>query len=530
MAVVQISKIQVRRGRKNGESGVPQLSSGELAWTVDTQELFIGNGSITEGAPYVGNSKVLTEHDNLLDLIESYRFSRTNPSITKSVFRTLQEKLDDRVNVKDFGAIGDGVTDDTLAFQNALDELFRNPDTELRKQLYIPTGHYLIENQLRLPSYSFLDGESQLGAVLLVGDTTAVLTTIDNKDKEFFTAGEETQPHDITIKNITFRFTTGHIDLTGLRNGIFENVTFQGPLTTLQQAANSSSITYDPMVFVSSTSSEGSLIKNVNFKNCLFEKSHTAIYFTQTDPLASNVSIMNSTFKKLNIGIDIVGVTNQKNYWFVTNTLFEKIANQAFRSSFGRGTKFSRCRFIECGNNILLDDVSEEDKPEQSIIIFGESLDNIVTECSFTRQQSAYTNVSLGDVRAAYPEVLNGGYVTISDEITQPLYQRLGPVPFATFSAQNRKTILNYVVNFNSGSIRYGSLTIIVGENKLGPVITDSYTSTCGDNSAEGLEFSISLADRDNSSPGSETLLLNYKNPSGSVNPDTMTFFVSYSV
>ena len=30
MAVVQISKIQVRRGRKQGEAGVPQLSSGEL--------------------------------------------------------------------------------------------------------------------------------------------------------------------------------------------------------------------------------------------------------------------------------------------------------------------------------------------------------------------------------------------------------------------------------------------------------------------------------------------------------------------
>ena len=43
MAVVQISKIQVRRGRKNGESGIPQLSSGEFAWAVDSQELFIGN-------------------------------------------------------------------------------------------------------------------------------------------------------------------------------------------------------------------------------------------------------------------------------------------------------------------------------------------------------------------------------------------------------------------------------------------------------------------------------------------------------
>ena len=91
MAVVQISKIQLRRGRKNGEAGIPQLSSGEMAWAVDTQELYIGNGSVSEGAPAVGNSKVLTEHDNLLELIQSYRFARSDSSITKSVFRTLQE-------------------------------------------------------------------------------------------------------------------------------------------------------------------------------------------------------------------------------------------------------------------------------------------------------------------------------------------------------------------------------------------------------------------------------------------------------
>jgi hypothetical protein len=70
MAVVQISKIQQRRGQKL-LSGMPQLSSAELAWAVDTQELFIGNGSVTEGAPYVGNTRVLTEHDNILELAGS---------------------------------------------------------------------------------------------------------------------------------------------------------------------------------------------------------------------------------------------------------------------------------------------------------------------------------------------------------------------------------------------------------------------------------------------------------------------------
>ena len=90
MSILQISKIQVRRGQKNSNSGIPQLSSAEFAWAIDSQELFIGNGSISEGAPYVGNTKILTEHDNILELVSSYRFGAQELSINGSVNRSLQ--------------------------------------------------------------------------------------------------------------------------------------------------------------------------------------------------------------------------------------------------------------------------------------------------------------------------------------------------------------------------------------------------------------------------------------------------------
>ena len=86
MAVIQISKIQLRRGLKG--TGIPQLSSAELAWAIDTQELYIGNGSLAEGAPFVGNTKILTENDNILDLASSYRFGSSNPQVTNSVSRS----------------------------------------------------------------------------------------------------------------------------------------------------------------------------------------------------------------------------------------------------------------------------------------------------------------------------------------------------------------------------------------------------------------------------------------------------------
>ena len=68
MAVVQISKIQHRRG-KAGSSAIPQLASAELGWAIDTQKLYIGNGSVSEGAPGVGNTEILTEKSNIFEWI-----------------------------------------------------------------------------------------------------------------------------------------------------------------------------------------------------------------------------------------------------------------------------------------------------------------------------------------------------------------------------------------------------------------------------------------------------------------------------
>lgn len=58
MAVIQISKIQVRRGL---QENLPQLASGEMGWSVDGRRLYIGNGTLAEGSPEIGNTEILTE-------------------------------------------------------------------------------------------------------------------------------------------------------------------------------------------------------------------------------------------------------------------------------------------------------------------------------------------------------------------------------------------------------------------------------------------------------------------------------------
>ena len=213
MAVVQISKIQVRRGQKNSGIGVPQLSSAEFAWAVDSQELFIGNGSVAEGAPAVGNTKVLTEHDNILELASSYRFAADDNSITLSVPRGLQSKLDEiQVSVVDFGAVPDGSTDSTLAFTTAINELFKNSNDKFKKVLVVPNGVYLFLDDLIIPSNVLIKGENSQETVLEIGDNNIIFQDISGR------------PQGIVIENLTINHNDGQTVITGSQECKFKSV------------------------------------------------------------------------------------------------------------------------------------------------------------------------------------------------------------------------------------------------------------------------------------------------------------------
>ena len=222
MAVVQISKIQVRRGQKNSNSGVPQLSSAEFAWAVDSQELFIGNGSVLEGAPYVGNTKLLTEHDNILDLAGSYQFASNDTAISLSIPRSLQSKADETVSVADFGAVGDGSTDCVAAFETACTELFRNANDNYKKTLLIPNGEYLFTSDLKIPSGVILKGETQLGVVLNIGVNNIVFVT--STGLQLLDFNSTNRPRNANISTLTISRSTGQVTISGLADSKFHEV------------------------------------------------------------------------------------------------------------------------------------------------------------------------------------------------------------------------------------------------------------------------------------------------------------------
>ena len=86
MAVIQISKIQVRRGL---QENLPQLSSGEMGWSVDERRLYIGNGTLVEGAPTVGVTEILTEYSNVILTASSIAANIAIAALSDAVSETL---------------------------------------------------------------------------------------------------------------------------------------------------------------------------------------------------------------------------------------------------------------------------------------------------------------------------------------------------------------------------------------------------------------------------------------------------------
>ena len=146
-----------------------------MGLAVDTRQLFIGNGELTEGAPVVGNTEILTEFSDLLQYTTAYTYKgsaagydvQTGATSGSPVSQSLQSRLDSYAVVTDFGATGDGVTDDTAAINRALFQLYcRQTNTQIRRSLFFPAGTYLITDTIKIPPFAQLYGEGPNSSII----------------------------------------------------------------------------------------------------------------------------------------------------------------------------------------------------------------------------------------------------------------------------------------------------------------------------------------------------------------------------
>ena len=218
MAIVQVSRITNRKGLSEN---LPQLAGAEFGWVIDQRKLYIGNGTLAEGAPAIGNTEILTQYSDILELASSYTYKgqhagytvQTGPTSGDPVTQTLQAKLDNFASVLDFGATGDGVTDDTDAINRALFQLFcRQSNTTIRRSLYFPGGTYRITNSIKVPPFAKLYGDGPDSAILemdVSSDSSYgsyVLQTADSLQQVGANIGTNsaTAPQDIVITGLSF--------------------------------------------------------------------------------------------------------------------------------------------------------------------------------------------------------------------------------------------------------------------------------------------------------------------------------------
>lgn len=173
MAILQISRITQRKGLAQD---LPQpLAGAELGWAIDERKLYIGNGDLAEGAPTVGNTEVLTEFSDLLSYVTAYTYQgdaagytvQTGATSGNPVSQSIQSRLDSYAIVTDFGATGDGVTDDTAAINRALYQLYcRQSNTQIRRSLFFPAGTYLVTDTILIPPFAKLYGEGADSSII----------------------------------------------------------------------------------------------------------------------------------------------------------------------------------------------------------------------------------------------------------------------------------------------------------------------------------------------------------------------------
>jgi hypothetical protein len=530
MSVVQISRIQQRRGRKITQ-GFPQLASGEIGWAIDTQQIYIGNGAVSEGAPYVGNTEILTEHSDLLQQAALYQYKKNDPNIqtgassTTPVTRNLQSRLDDIVSIKSFGVVPDGnlddlgnltgnYTDNTAAIQRAIFQIFLNSATKTkpasRVVLYMDPGVYVISNEIKIPPFVHIIGAGVDSTIIYqVGDHPIFKTVANNPAGTYLEFDQMNyypdRPRHILISNLTLKtnsLITSIISVDNTDSTLFDRINFKGEYA---------SITTSP-----EANQHGVILRgrshvwrpnNIVFNFCIFDSTGYGVY---SDSDHNNISFSNCLFYQLydaiNIGGGDDGAINTK----ITNCYFDQIAEYGIYIKKGYGNTSSNNKFMLVGGN------GEGNANATYPIIKFDTVDNQSIGDFFQRSR-LLKGAGLA-TKSFIPNIQSPGILYDNNSFSKDFTNGINPCLYLNFPLFNSgKYIIDYVIKKKNGAdvviaVRTGTITLSVyldfeGSNSTVD-LNDSF-SYSGDDSVEDIVLSATLYD--------------LKNIQGNTTPDTLT-------
>jgi hypothetical protein len=516
MAITQISRIQHRRGLA---TDLPQLAAGELGWVIDEQRLFIGNGTVADGAPAVGNTEIITAGSATFTTALSYFYKgylgASTPIVTGAsgdFTRTVQAKLDDFASVKDFGALGDGTTNDTSAIQRALDELYTDTDRDderARRILYFPAGDYRINASLKIPPYAHLRGEG-IGRTVIYMSASAPVAVCQDDEKNTWGSigsGGATTPTNITAEGITFQngSSYGGVSLDNAVRVKFTRCEFRGAY-----AAGGADNSVSKGVTVRSTTALP--CSKIVFDNCRFSN------FARLADLsydATNIAFNTCDFSTGRYGVYVGEAVDGSTNGLTIGPKDVKICNSSFETIYANGIRVDgstagadsgtgEVRNVVSFNNFFARSVGTANDDidltggYSPIILFN------ADECSslldyFDGTQRRSTSITpIPEVQGIGSSQKQIRQITLADNTSAATTTGI-----RLHVSAGKKITVNYKIVRSTG-YRVGTFTV----NANGTSLThnDDYE----ENSDVGVTLSAVMSDEDSSVAGNETVTIKY--------------------
>lgn len=245
----ELGKIETAVNSKVDKSGSTMtgdldMNSNDILNTknMDVQNLSISGTNVTAAGAAVSTLPDQSGNDGkLLSTNGSTAYWGTlldvdyNLGVTGSSVRTSLSRLQDRVSVKDFGAIGDGVTDDTAAIQAALDyartlqlvTVTTISDVDFGNkggiEVFAPAGEYLI-TQIEVPETVSLVGAGKNSTLFTSTFNDAIIRNkVTSGDGTFDKVGVRLA--NFSVQGDRTQANQVGIDTLRLFDGLIENVT-----------------------------------------------------------------------------------------------------------------------------------------------------------------------------------------------------------------------------------------------------------------------------------------------------------------
>ena len=337
----------------------------------------VSNSALSNSTIKTLEGSLTSKHDSLTDFISTYSKSvssenevadTSNSNEVRESNTALEKGIEvSALNVKDYGAVGDGVNDDRQAIQDTIDAAAKGLGGG---KVYFPEGTYLVKEIVFLRSHTHIEVHEKatiLNGINIKNHPSIVFMTglfTDDGDQVEWEPTEDISysggtidmngalneertkaknlplinssgafaignSKNVTISNVTFKDSyQGHaIQIAGSKNVLVDNSRFLGqalPKTMKDgQIISKESIQIEPLTrkgFPYALNDNGQKSENVTIQNSYFGKSEksgelvTAIgthYQTATTENPSNIKILNNHFDNMMYaGVRFTGFTD----------------------------------------------------------------------------------------------------------------------------------------------------------------------------------------------------------------------------